>query len=645
MENDYRSDGAFCPPGVDWGTFGRFKVECLQKYGCSRHYPWMNRAYRWLFGRLPKSLCHELKSPTTDETLSPHPKWIPFPVAGNSRHGLDAGAVLFCAVDSSGGTSEGTESSTLPSAAEAHAAARYIFDLFRQLDPEVGYPNIDISLGFQRAPLSGDSLSLPVMIASFGWLLKVHLPDDLIATGGFNNDRKRLEPVGKETLDEKITAAARLGYHTFVIVKGQTAKFEGKTLPPQELFEKLKDGGPLPKDTVMEFVEADTDPLNAFIDLVKRFVANPDTSDAQGLARLLAAYGKNRLEKVDFERIGFLENNPSELVRHVYCDLASRRALHRGETRLSEKYREAAPKIEPHQFPFGWLGSYLKFEETASRSVLQIDLGMWDDSDPTHEKADRILSRLMGNIADSAADIEDVRCALALANTRALRRLFRARLDRSPEPVQSAWGDVIRFERYWEEIFKYTKARGLDDETLSRQRNQVISYAECYRYLTGSLPSEFEIVLPRAELIDLRDSFDSYDLCGWLTYRFLIGQTPNDEEVNRYFQMAEKCAQSQEDRGNSYPYYLPFEKLLLRDLGTEDQRGEARERLRQALEHHASEGGGILSLLMMRCAAIAKFADFPPERFLDQLKEDSPLRALGEELISRPEEIIGRTPY
>lgn len=645
MKNTYLASDAGCPQEINWGAFGSFTSENLIDYGTDSELPWMTEAYRWLYNRLPESRRREYEAPVTERPLSPHPKWTPFPVAGTGRTGLDAGAVLYCMVDASGSVSEGSASEAIASLRDAYAAASCVFDLFRQHDPEVGYPKVDIPTRW-GCDVEGSSLSLPVIIASFGWLLKVTLPDDLIATGCFDGKKQCLKPVGEETLGEKITAAARLGYHTFVVVKGQKAKIPGEgSASPEECFTRLKQDGTLAEDTEMEFVEVDTDPLIAFIGLVQKFVTNPDDFAAQGLARLLAAYGKNRLDAGNdkfLDGINVFEKSPSELVRHVYYDLASRWALHRGETEKAKRFRESMPVIQPPQFPFGWLGSYLKFEEIASWSILRLDLGYWDDTDPIHKKADRVLERLLDNIDDNAADIEEVRCALAQANTRARRHLFQARRKNSPELALSAWDDVIRLERYWDDIFRYTKQRGLKSETLWRQWNQVIDCAECCRRLTGSLPPRFDEVLPREELCSLRQLSkpNSFDLCGWLTYRFLIGQKPNNEEASCYLQMAKDCYWR-----DSYPSYLPFEKFLIRQLGTEEQRAEARKCLRRALEEQSENSGGILSLVMMRCAAVVKCDNFPPEKFLSQLTEGSALRALGEEFLSVPEELVWRTPY
>ncbi len=637
-----------CSSCEDWGWFGRTGSFELAKAGTDEYAaPWAHNAYRWFYDRLPDSKKPEYTTPLNDaKSVGPPERLVPLPAAGkNGQTPFEQGAIFFLSVDSNGSRDDenniGTKDSVLHYACQA---ARYSYDMFRILDANVGYPRVELFVD-EECEIDGGSLALPAMIAAVCRVLRIHVPDTIISTGLFETDSNssELRPVAPNSLSDKIVAAVRYGYHKIAVVQGQLG---AGGCSPADVLDSLVVNGTLPQDTVLEFFEVDPDPLLATFRIVSEI---PDSA-ATELAGLLAIFDKRYLRSdpyrnngLVFETVSPYLKSTSPLTRHVAADILRRRALHLGKTLEAEAWRKKTPELRPVDYPSGWLGSYLKYETAASQSVLKLDLGIWDDAE--HDRADRILDRLKGNIQDGAADIEEVRSAMALANTKAYRLRFRGRLEESKGLFENAWSELVAFYSFWDDLFEYTHRMGLIKETRNRQLNQCLECQFDYWTLTGKvLPSPDELYPVDFGLLDnVRDAFD---LVAWLHFRLLSNQLPSSEELERYVAIAD----SRYDDCKRYPNYLPYEKAILLRLG--DVRFQSRMKQRLADAKHLRESldvskpfsNSITALLAIRTAFALECPDDAASVF-ERMDDTGNLKQIARRLLADPERIGFRCPY
>ncbi|MDO4571401.1 MAG: hypothetical protein Q4D38_13530 [Planctomycetia bacterium] len=620
----------------NWHDFGCIPLRKLCDEGSNPFKPaWIQGAYAWFFKRLPKSIREQYRDrpPVHGVAIAgPPTRFVSFPMAlreATSEDALDfeSGRIGFLAVDSSGEQDQGNETSKNDGIKQcAYDAARFVYDVFRKLKPHAGFPRVEIACGTAE----GTSLSLSAMIAALCRNLKIECPNTIIATGCWDAKSKTLSPVPQETLRQKIIAAVRYGYRKFIVVEGENAQNE---------WDALKKMGVLPPDAELEFIEVPTDPLMAIFRILREL----PNGASEEMAALLGAFDlrflrSNAYGETDFvvETLKpFVDKSLSNLVQHVALDILCRREMHLGNTTEAERFRRETPQLSRSEFPLGRLGSYLKYEEVASKIILNMDLGVWEESEDSR-LARRILDRLEGSIQDHVADVEEIRSALALANSEAQRLMFLGRLNASPETILRAWREFTRFAHFWSEIFDYTKFAGLPNETFHRQRNYCVQCKADYWHLTKktllepNLPSGF----------DIESVADAFDLTAWVQCE-AMSQSETGATLTRFFELAD--AFFEKHRG--YPNYLPYEKVLLYRMGTDAEQDLARTQLSQAI--HLAEntsGESILALLAIRSAGVLE--DFAKmERIYGSLPENSRLKKIAAKMVENPMVVGFLGPY
>lgn len=619
------------PASEDWGWIGTKSASELESLGVdSFNDTWILESYEWFWSRLPKSMQEHFRHPV--ERISPRRppvNLVPFPCA-KSGDDLDsnAGIIDFLSVDSNGSLKCDAGSVNCSAREFAHKAALFVYRIFQKYDSTVGFPNVGILSG----NVEGGSIALSAMLAALCRILKVEVPDSIIATGCFQMDKDgkpTLKAVETETLAQKLIAAARFGYSKFFCVEKQKGVFNHEELPAKSLLMKLKDNILIPSDSGLEICEVSKNPWLALFELAREL----PSSSAKELAEFLAELSHQGLwyEPNFAKLLETLADSPSRLVRHVALDMRSRVDLHQGNTLDSQQFRLKVPKLNPTDIPFGPLGSYLKYEETSSRVILKIDLGIWGNQDPDIQLMHRILQRQKECIKDELADIEDCRSALSAANTEARRLFFLGRLYRDENLLLRAWDELTAFKDHWPDIFEYTNRQHRSDETLQRQLNQCFECLEDYWVLTRKLlPAPF---IP--EDFKFSEDAEVYDLVAWLDWVLMYGN-PQNTSFEIFFK---KVDELYKDKKN-YPYFKPYEKFLIYKLGTPEEQAHSRNQLFQA--EHLERPRGILTVLAMRTAWVLGNPDL-----LQKARNAVPesLIWLADELMQKPEEIVFRCPY
>ena len=608
------------PPSTPgWAWFGAVPLAESAEFALREHTPtWVKNAYHWLYLRLDEALRSELPSPLSDsKPVGPPAHWVP--VLGALR---DDGRLGFVVVEfgSNPGRSDAAESVDESASEAAEAVAR----LFRQLDPTVGYPRV----GFEHYSGSGSSADLSVALAAAAVLLGGRFPADAVATGCLETGPAgpKILPVEPSSLPSKIKVARRFGYRRLFVAEDQHG---------------------IPADSLLEIIHLPRNLLDALFAVFSDFGS---CSDA--VCRLLAVFDQTRVrwkggnrDEVLRRTEPFITDSQPAIIRRIGHDMRSRALLHAGETARAQEERAAADAavVSPKDFPSGFLGAYLKWQQPAHNAVLAIDLGYWTDEHPDHQRLDRTLNRLTEAIEDGQAGPDELLAALFLANTRARRRFFLGRWRRQSHLLREAWNDLVRFHPHWEWLFDYAAKLGLPDTTLRRQHNQCIECATDYARLHGRLP-EWDSIRrddwwpARVELPN--DSFDAFDLVAWLHYRvFWNGGLP-DSLVEPFLAQADLLFEG----SDGYPHFLPYEAILRANVLNPGVIHRAAVPLAQSLESLiAARQSGILALLAWRTAAVLDSCGIRHSRVGEP---DHPeLRQRWFELSSEPSNPIDRCPY
>lgn len=402
----------------------------------------------------------------------------------------------------------------------------------------------------------------------------------------------------------------------------------------EELLKTLQKEGILPQDTALQFIEVPQDPLKAIFRILQEM---PDGTDKE-MAILWTAFSEKFLHS-DFinglddflSTVHPLTQSRSPLIRHVALDILCRRELHLGNTPQADIYRRETPPLRPSEFPPGCLGCYIKYEETASKAIL--DWGYWDSDHPDHQLLERLLERLKASVADQRVDIEELRNAMAMANTKGRRLLFLGRLSEDAKLLEQAWNEFVYFQEYWGEIFEYTAKENLYNETPQRQRNQCVECLTDYWFLTRKV-----LPCPDLPLEDPVEKANSYDLVAELS------QSVTHEVPISLASFFEK-ADSDYKNWKGSPCFLPYEKMLIYGIGSESEQEHARQQLKQAFHlKDPSVRSGILALLGMRSAFVLDDLDWMNQIY-HEIARDNPLKKIADTLMENPAKITFRCPY
>ncbi|MDR0336428.1 MAG: hypothetical protein LBI18_04990 [Planctomycetaceae bacterium] len=603
---------SFAPSTPDWQWFGSLSDEQLAKYVKSNpDITWLQTANNWI----KRSSCNKSKS----YNLPPQ-HYVPV----LTTNGTD-GQLGFLTVDEKKTYGKTILNEHCEFASHAYDAAKVVFDLFRPLQHHLGDPDVTIYLDPNGG---GTSLSLPAMIASLQRLTGICLPNTIVSTGCLTNEK--LTPVNPDTLSLKIEAAKRFGYKTLIVVTEQTG---------------------IPQECGMEIIQVDSDPLIAILQLINSKLTGVIKKDRH-LARLL--FSADRLRQLKDNEIKDNEikyneiiepfcNSDSLLVRSVANDILLRNALHQGKTIEADQYRQKIGQFSWSDIPNDYLGHYLRYERFAATSILEIDLGIWDDEHKTHQEVNKRLEHLQNTIRNGYADRNDYFGALALANARALRKCFLARHEQNFNLLESAWKDFIFLLGDWEEIFQYARQRIDKTSTPERQRNYCLECLMDYWKINKCLPKweKVDEFRDRCETIrfNKNNNNTTYDKIAELNYCVIEKQLPSENNLKQQF--IEKCDSLDVTK---YPNWILYENILRFEIGNAQQRQHCLEKLTEALPELSANNTSIFILLALRTWQILIDNGIQVKQPLAPSKETQ-LRAIYDELISVPETLIIRCPY
>jgi hypothetical protein len=616
---------AFAPSNPNWEWLGSLSEEELKEsVEDNPHINWLK--LKWI----ERSSCTE----STESYDSPPQDYVPV----LTTNGID-GRLGFLTVDDKKYYNSNTTNEPCEFKLHAYRAAKVVFDLFRPIIPHIGIGDPDIGIHLTKDG-GGKSISLPAMIAALQCLTGIRLPDTIVSTGCLT-DEEKLEPVDSNTLSLKIETAKRFGYKKLIVVKGQ----EG-----------------IPPEYVENIIKVDSDPLTAILQL-----SDPNRTGVikkdQRLARLL--FYADRLGKLKDNKIieSFCENNSSVLLRSVAYDIRSRNTLHHGKTNESDEYRQKIEQLTWSNIPDGYLGHYLRYEHFAATSILEIDLGIWDNTHKTHQEVDNRLKNLQNTIESGYADRNDYFGALRLANTRAFRKRFLARYNQDVNLLESAWEDLIFLFDKWDEIFKYPHQYYVDQTSITvRQRYYCLECLTDYWYIKKCLPEwknvkDFLKWYKKKRFNNNNNTTynldTTYNLIAELNYQVIKEQSLSENNFKQKF-----INKIESFNITQYPNWILCENILrfsddqlkqhcLKIEITDEHKQKCLTKLKDALPTLSSDNTSKFILLALRTWQILidngvkeEQISLPPAP-----SEKTQLRKIYDGLISNPKTLVVRCPY
>lgn len=376
------------PSTPDWGWFGSQSLKDVARIGTDPTEPnrWVAGAYAWLYSRLDPQRRVDLKRPVGDRAEGPPPDHFPVLIGTTAGEGR-LGFVVISFSDTS--IPQGTSRTEGP----IQEAASAVADWFRSLSHNTLWPQVELRAG---VPCGGPSGSLSALMLTLGHVAHSTWPDDTCATGCWQDGS--LAPVSASTISSKIQAALGWGYRRLVVVEGQ-------------------DG--LPAGAGLEIVAVPREPLMACLSLI-RLLAEQGAEEA--VAQTLAVFDKGMvrgevarpcLTAVLEVTNPFITVDSPPLARHIAHDIRSRALMHAGETPEAAREDGLAKRCRPSLLPDGWIGDYLRWHQPASRAILAIDQGRWDDDDPDHAAVDEAIDHLEEGFRAGGQGFREIYGALA----------------------------------------------------------------------------------------------------------------------------------------------------------------------------------------------------------------------------------------
>ncbi len=283
-------------------------------------------------------------------------------------------------------------------------------------------------------------------------------------------------------------------------------------------------------------------------------------------------------------------------------------------------------------------------------------------------------------VLDAAiADLESRWCtrhqalfAIFASNTRWRRRLYLARRDLDSERLIAAETDLLRWRLRWEDLLDVHARRGLGmgNTDLSRQWNCVLEHAVTTASLQdpggfacgGGDPGIRAAIADRwfedmgcrrdiAARVARAESLSAFDLRGLLQWTWLTGETPNPAVRTRCREVVAEASDSASLGVAEWWWRMP-------DLEDED-RSIIHAALRRSLDSHTPDSRrgaeafppGVHRLIALRRAATLDLDGIPSPfggTWVDSVvppERPRSLRSFFEDLRSRPNELLVRTPY
>lgn len=609
------------PSAASWRWFGGQPLSRLAELGTDPTEPatWVKSGYAWLYQRLSPQQQVDLPVPIA-APAGPPESYVPVLAAT----GTGVGRLGFLNVQfdkTPRGFGDGVHWM-------AQAAANAVAAVFRQINPEIGWPHVDTS---ETPEGGGSSLGLAAGIACLAHLMGTHVSDRAVATGIIETDG-RLRTVEPDTIPQKLEVAQRFGYRDVLLVRGQ----EG-----------------VPADCDLSIVSLSPAWQLAVFELLQ---TGFETPPAEALAHLLGVMDqvlvRTAIERQD-PRLAmeltsqFTHDKVPRLVRHVAHDIRSRVLLQTGRLEKAERERWSAADNQPFvfDFPTGWLGEYLKWHQPAHHSVCALQRGEWANDAREHQELDVLIDGLNQSLAARRAGKSELLASLILSNTRALRLECVGLWEDRESALHQAWDDLVRHAGYWDRLFDYCQSIGLHDSTLRRQQNLCLRVAAAGKEVLGEIPAHWHFATlrlwPSSEDFDVL-ALNSYDLSAVIRWNMVTEQPLDSTVVESILTRAiDLCV---EHRG-AYPSYEPVELALHYGMGDDDQLRRAGECLSSSILFNVNlDDTSYLTLAAARAYHLLRRIGMDVN--LPRLpRESSPFFERVRKLHAEPETMVRRCPF
>lgn len=470
--------------------------------------------------------------------------------------------------------------------------------------------------------VTGDSLTLPAAMLILAHHLGLALPTDLTATGGstLHNNQLRFTQPDFGTLASKMDAARMWGCATMLV-------------PCDD-----PDNSRLPQGCAGIGTSL-FDLIAAILLRCKPKVHAIGTLNAIALLDVTFSRLAAHREALDATMVDLITHTALASVQEAAYDLRCKIALHNGNTKLANAHARESDRLASERSdlrPPGSLGDYYLYDRAASRSILMIDLGLWQDDLATHKRLNRLIASLTGDHWPT----ESERFALyTMQQTRARRKLYAARFTSDESLRDEAISDMLAHHDSLAAIIDYAQNQlGRNDTTIQRHTSLIIDAAVDLKRAGldhMKLASQLDLsALPHLNSpLTLSDPWALLDTLKW---RFV----QNQELTSTELQLIQHHATH--DKAISYPINVVFEWAAYLTPSSQDLlpllKRSYDTQLSQICEHP-----GIGSILALRTWKLLHdlgcVAEPPPRPDVGKLGE------LYDNLIIAPESIATRCPY
>jgi hypothetical protein len=512
-------------------------------------------------------------------------------------------------------------------------AMRAVRQTARRFLPEARAPQ----LRFEHDPaarLGGPSAALPTAILVWSELLGFRLPDDLVATGGFDA-HGRFTPVEPTTLPAKFAAARAWGYRRILVVDGQ--EIPAACDDPSRRLEVHR-------------VPSDPARLLAFLLPVIEGSVRGDRAAARAaimalLAVDLATDDGAGIAAIEPVVAPFLGPETPPNLRLLAHDLRSRHLLHEGRTGESRHHHEIAESLVGRDDrPEGVLGDLFVYARPAHAQILALDRGEFGQDTPAALAVESALEELDRKWKTRHERLMRV----FLRHARAWRLNFAGRLRRDPGPLREAWRVRAALVPEWPELLeRFARGElGRSDTSTRRAEGELLDIGHAIALLGATLPDGARELIgsfavgggPVAETSRHGD----FELVGWLRRRSVLGQGIAREEFDEIARLL-----ATPDAPLDFPATRSAELTLLASSPADPWALPIARRLAASVlfrDDRAPEDS-ILRVLSLRASVVIRpiLGEATPSPLVP--REGTSLRRLFDDLATDPASIAIRCPY
>ena len=643
------------PVRADWGwALSRDPLELVELLRAGRATIWLEQLLRGLDERLGGRL--DLPEPTREAARTGC--WLPpdvVPIVGALPDGRGAlGIIRLKRSEHALGSPEQPLARRTGRTGDSSVAARdgvtLVTDPMTELLPNAPRPLPELSVGQAS---TGDSVALPAGVGALLQLFGVPWPADLIVTGGVDLESGRFTAVPAETLPGKLAALKSWGFTRLGLIDAAL-----------ENHSEALDG------VRVEYLPADPAALPAALAGLQGVeLREADVARALALFDLrIGRAGPQLLDQVLETTAVFVEHG-SPLVRHLAHDMRSRALLHAGRSDEASEALAHADRLHGQgDLPDGRLRDVLRYQQSAHRSVVHLDLGDWSDDHPAHQAVDTLIDEL-----DGRWDTRHERLMrIFLANTRSRRMEFRGRLDSNATLFDRAWSDLVADRDRWTELLE-DYAIGelhLRDTSRARIENQLIDIASSRVACGLALPEDWRSLVEASAdhaspvLVDhsspavfefhFKDDSkvliggDGFNALARLRRHRALGPAAPPPELEALRGSIRSTLAPESPGFVPHPWFVWFEQaaLIARDHGISIPLPDRDDATGYPIgwDHLVHPGTGIMSILALRSRRVLESLDLelPVER---PFAGSGSLALLHRDLASRPDEVWARAPY